>query len=308
MSAVIVAVVGATATGKTDLAESLAEALGGEVVCADSRQVFRELEVGTGKPDPATRAARPHHLFEALALGERASAGWYARAARASTAEIHARGRVPVLVGGSGLYLAAARRGLAQEPPHDPAVRGRLRAEDAALGSGALHDRLRRSDPETAARLAPADAQRVMRALEVLEVSGRPISWWHRQAPGPAAAGEWRMVELVIEPAALAGRIERRTRWMFDHGLEEEARALLARGLGPALRALRAVGYDEALDLVEGRLDRSAAEARTVQRTRQLAKRQRTWFRHQVQAAKLDAGRPLAVLLEAALSALQAAR
>jgi tRNA dimethylallyltransferase len=300
----VVAVVGATATGKTALGEALAEALGGEVVCADSRQVFRELDVGTGKPDAAARAARPHHLFDALGLGEPASAGWYARAARAACAAVHARGGIPVLVGGSGLYLAAARRGLAAAPPRDDAVRARLRAEAAALGAAALHARLAAVDPVTAARLAAGDTQRVTRALEVWEASGRPMSWWHATPRGPAVAGTWRVVELVLDPSALAARIQARTRWMFDHGLLDEARGALARGLAPALRALRAVGYDEALEVLEGSLERAEAEARTDLRTRQLAKRQRTWFRHQVEAVRLDAGAPARALLDAARRAV----
>ncbi len=285
----VVAVVGATATGKTDLAGALAARLDAEIVCADSRQVFRELEIGTGKPAPGQRAQRPHHLFDALGLGDRASAGWYARAARAACAAIHARGRLPVLVGGSGLYLAAARSGLADEPPHDPALRERLKVEAASCGPEALHHRLALSDPEAAARLKPRDTQRITRALEVLEASGRPLSWWLARPRGPAVAGEWRVFELTAAPDALAGRIARRTRWMFDSGLVEETRALLAAGHEVALAALRAVGYDEAMELNAGRMTRREAEERTSLRTRQLAKRQRTWFRHQVEAVRLPA-------------------
>jgi len=286
----ILAIVGATATGKTDLAESLAEAIGGEVVCADSRQVFRDLDVGTGKPDPATRAARPHHLFEALGLEDAASAGWYAGAAGAACAAIHGRGRIPVLVGGSGLYLAAAREGLAPTPPADPAVRARLADAWRAQGTPALHARLAQGDPETASRLAPNDSQRVRRALEVLEATGRPLSWWHRQPARGAIAGDWRVLELRVAPAPLAARIERRARWMFEHGITTEAESIERRGLGAALEALRAVGYDEALALLRGTLTREQAIARTGLRTRQLAKRQRTWFRHQPAGAQLEAG------------------
>ncbi len=301
----VVAVVGATATGKTALGETLAEAIGGEVVCADSRQVFRELEIGTGKPAPAERAARPHHLFDALILGERSSAGWYARAARAACAAIHARGRIPVLVGGSGLYLRAARSGLAPTPPDSLEVRERLRRECAALGAAALHERLRRVDPETAARLAPGDAQRVTRALEVLEASGRPLSWWHRQPTSPAVPGSWRAIEITLPARVLTGRIARRTTWMFDHGLIEETRALISAGKGAALRALHTVGYDEAAALIEGGLARAKAEERVNLRTRQLAKRQCTWFRHQLDAVRLDGerleGKELADAARAAL-------
>src|SRR5262252_1462792 len=144
------AVVGATATGKTALGETLADRLDAEIVCADSRQVFRELEIGTGKPTQRARAQRPHHLFDALALGERPSAGWYGRAATAAHAAIAQAGRVPLLVGGSGLYLRAAEHGLSDEPPHDPERRARLHAELEAVGPEALHARLRALDPETA--------------------------------------------------------------------------------------------------------------------------------------------------------------
>jgi tRNA dimethylallyltransferase len=286
----VIAVVGATASGKSDLGEELAAALCGEIVCADSRQVFRELEIGTGKPDPASRAERPHHLFEALALGQRGSAGWYAAAAREACEAILARGATPVLVGGSGLYLRALMEGLSAEPPHDAVIRERLRAQASREGAEALHAALRAVDPPTAARLEPGDVQRVSRALEVHEASGRPLSWWHALPRHPALEADWRLIELVVPPADLARRIERRTLWMFGSGLVEEAALLRERGLEPALRALRAVGYDEALDLIDGRLARVEAEARTTLRTRQLAKRQRTWFRHQVQAVRLAAG------------------
>jgi tRNA dimethylallyltransferase len=286
----IVAVVGATATGKTDLGEVLAESLGGELVCADSRQVFRPLEIGTGKPAPADRAARPHHLFDALELGQRPSAGWYAKSAGEVCRAIHSRGRTPVLVGGSGLWLRAAQHGLSGEPPHDAQIRARIQAEVERVGPEALHERLALVDPATAARLKPRDRQRITRALEVHEASGRPLSWWHERQGEPAVAGEWRVFELAVEPAALDARIARRTRWMFDSGLVEETRALVEAGLDAPLRALRAVGYDEALELLAGRMSRAQAEERTNRRTRQMAKRQRTWFRHQIEAVRLGAG------------------
>jgi tRNA dimethylallyltransferase len=285
----VIAVVGATATGKTDLGEALAEVLDGEVICADSRQVYRELEIGTGKPAPAERAARPHHLFDALGLDERASAGWYGRVAAEARRAARARGRLPILVGGSGLYLRAARRGLAAEPPHDPAFRARLRAELATHGAEALHARLAAVDPITAARLAPRDRQRVGRALEVWEASGRPLSWWQAQPPPAAEAERWTVLEVTLSPAATRARIAARTRHLFAAGLVEETRELVARGRAEALRELRAVGYDEAVALIEGRLSRPEAEARTDLRTAQLAKRQRTWFRHQVRAIRIAA-------------------
>jgi tRNA dimethylallyltransferase len=285
----VIAVVGATATGKSAVAESVASRLGAEVTCLDSRQLFRELEIGTGKPTPAERTRRPHHLFEALGLDERPSAGWYARSAAAVCRAIHERGRPVVLVGGTGLYLRALRSGLAAEPAIPPGVRERLRHRLEREGAPALHAELVRVDPATAARLDPHDAQRITRALEVVETSGKPLSWWHAEAHRPGFDADWRVVELWVASRALAARIESRTRWMLAHGLIEETRSLLAAGRGPALRQLRAIGYDEALEVIEGLLDPSEAAVRIDVRTRRLAKRQRTWFRHQVDPVRLDA-------------------
>jgi len=301
----VVAVVGATATGKTELGERLAQRLDAEVVCADSRQVYGELEIGTGKPTPAERAALPHHLFDALRLDQRASAGWYARTAAEACRAIAARGRLPILVGGSGLYLKALASGLSGAPPRVPELRVRLEAELAASGPEEMHRRLAERDPETAARLTPRDAQRITRALEVLEASGRPMSWWHAREPSPALEAGWRMFELDLEARALAERIERRTHEMFERGLVEETRGLTAAGLEPALGRLNAVGYDEALDLIAGRITRAEAERRTSARTRQLAKRQRTWFRHQVRAVRLDGAESAKRLTSEILEALE---
>jgi tRNA dimethylallyltransferase len=301
-----VAVVGATATGKSALAESLAAILDAEIVCCDSRQVFAELEIGTGKPSPGERAERPHHLFEALSLGAHASAGWFARAAGEACLAIRARGRLPLLVGGSGLYLRALREGLSPIPPHDPAVRERLRAELASRGTEALHARLSAVDPATAGRVAARDRQRIVRALEVAESTGHPLSWWHARTPKRAAGDIWRVLEVVVEPAFLRERIAARTSAMFAHGLIEEVGGLIERGLAERLRALRAIGYDEALELLAGRLGRHEAEARVNVRTARLAKRQRTWFRHQVEATRLVvAGRDPEALAATALECLR---
>ena len=285
----VVALVGPTAVGKTAASLALAERFEIEVVCADSRQVFAALERGTGKPTPIERARVPHHLFEALTLDQHASAGWYARSCEAARSSVHGRGRTPLLVGGSGLYLRAAQHGLSGEPPHDAAVRGRLQAEMAALGPEALHARLAGVDPATAARLAPRDRQRIGRALEVWEASGRPLSWWHGHAGATPARERWWIIGMAVEPAVLRDRVEARTHAMFDHGLVEEVEGLIAAGAEPALRRLRAVGYDEALDLIAGTLTRAEAEQRTTRRTLQLAKRQRTWFRHQTRTHQVDA-------------------
>jgi tRNA dimethylallyltransferase len=282
MRRTLLAVVGATATGKTAAGEALAAQVGGEVVCADARQVFRELELGTGKPTPAERGTRPHHLFEWLALGERPTAGRWARAAAEVCERCFARGVTPVLVGGSGLYLVALQRGLHPEPPRDPAARAGLEAECDAVGVEEMHARLAARDPEAAAALARRDRQRVLRALEITGVCGHTLAWWRSRPREAPLAAEWRTFELTCEPAALAERIAERTQAMWEQGLLAETRALCEAGLEPALRRLAAIGYDEALERLAGRLSATEAEQRMNARTRQLAKRQRTWFRHQM--------------------------
>lgn len=301
----IVAIVGATATGKTELGEALAAAIGGEVLCADARQVFRSLDVGTGKPSVAERARQPHHLFDVLSLGETPNAGWYARLAIETCELLFARGVTPVLVGGSGLYLRALQHGLNAEPPHDPAIRARLQDEVVAFGVEVLHARLAKVDPPTAARLSVRDRQRITRALEVLEVSGHPLSWWHSHSPRHALQGDWRIAEVTLSPADLMPRIEARTRAMFAAGLLEETQGLVTSGqLGP-LAALKAIGYDEALGLIQGRLSRSEAVAQMNARTRSMAKRQRTWFRNQIEGARLSGGGPPLALLARTRMALE---
>jgi tRNA dimethylallyltransferase len=180
-------------------------------------------------------------------------------------------------------------------------LRARIQCELAIEGPEALHRRLEARDPETARRLAPRDRQRIARALEVVESSGRPLSWWHAHAAPRPGDETWTVIELVEEPATLRGRIAERTRWMFDHGLVDETAALVAVGRGESLRDLRAIGYDEALALIEGRATRAVAEDRVNLRTAQLAKRQRTWFRHQVHAVRLEAALEPGTLRERAL-------
>jgi tRNA dimethylallyltransferase len=289
VSRTIVALVGATATGKTALAETLAAQLGAEVVCADARQVFRELEIGTGKPTPAERAAQPHHLFDWLSLGERPTAGGWARAAAAACEACFARGTLPLLVGGSGLYVEALQRGLHPEPPRDDEVRSRLQRECEASGVEAMHARLAARDPDAARSLKARDRQRVLRALEVVEVSGHTLGWWREHARESPLAAEWRAFQLVVEPAVLRARIAERTEAMWRDGLLDETAALVAAGKEEPLRRLSAIGYDEALEVLAGRLDADAAKQAISLRTGQLAKRQRTWFRHQLSSTAIDA-------------------
>ncbi|MFM7232606.1 MAG: tRNA (adenosine(37)-N6)-dimethylallyltransferase MiaA [bacterium] len=280
MARALIAIVGETATGKTAVGEAVARAIQGEVVCADARQVFRELEIGTGRPTPAERAALPHHLFDRWGLGDAVTAGAWARAAAAVCEDAFARGATPVLVGGSGLYLEALRVGLHPEPPRDPALRAALIAEAEAVGIEALHARLATLDPTTAATLAPRDRQRVLRALEVVTVGGHPLAWWRSRPREVPLVADWVTHRLTCSPEVLAARIATRTTAMWDAGLLAETRALVEGGQGPALRRLAAIGYDEALAVLDGRSSQDEATTRMNERTRQMAKRQRTWFRH----------------------------
>ena len=288
---IVVALAGATATGKTAVGERVAARLGGAVVCADARQVYRELEIGTGKPTPAERAERPHRLFDWLDLSERATAGRWAREAAAVCERLLEDGVTPVLVGGSGLYLAALERGLHPEPPADAGLRARLEAAWSAEGPEAMHARLASLDPGAAASLRVRDRQRVLRALEIVTAGGRPLSWWRERPRAAPLAAEWRVFQLVCPPEVLGERIAARTRAMWEQGLLEETRGIVTAGKEGALRRLAAIGYDEALAVLAGTLTRDAAIERTAQRTRQLAKRQRTWFRHQLASEPIDAAR-----------------
>lgn len=273
-------ITGPTATGKTDLALALAERVPIEIVSMDSAMVYRGLDVGTAKPEPAIRARVPHHLIDILEPTEAYSAGQFARDAATLIREIHGRGRLPVLVGGTLLYLKALRDGLAALPRADAAVRADIDREALEIGWAALHERLRRVDPEAAARIAPSDRQRIQRALEVHRLTGRPISELQRAAePAPGL----RIKTLALLPgsrAELGGRIEARFDVMVANGLVAEVERLRARGdLSPELPALRAVGYRQIWGYLDGRDGWPEARTKAIVATRQYAKRQLTWLR-----------------------------
>ncbi len=281
---------GPTASGKSALALALAAELPLEIVSVDSALVFRGMDIGTAKPTAAELAAVPHHLINILDPLQAYSAARFVADTLRLVGEIHARGRLPLLVGGTMLYFKALREGLDEMPPADAAVRAALDAEAAERGWPALHAELARVDPATAARLPPNDAQRVQRALEVFRVSGRPLSAWQR---GPAAdlvqrAAAWPMVSL--EPASRAWlhqRIAERFDAMLAVGFVEEVRALRQRGdLRPDLPSMRCVGYRQAWEVLDAAAP-SGPDAAGLARlretgiaaTRQLAKRQLTWLR-----------------------------
>lgn len=280
--AAILAIVGATATGKSDLALLLAEASGGEIVNADALQVYRGLDIGTAKPSTDELARVPHHLIDVLSPDQPFSAGEFARRARAALAEIGVRGRPALIVGGSGLYLRALTRGLAELPPPDPAVRAELERRLTDEGLRALRGELERRDPPTAARLSPGDTQRTLRALEVVLGTGRPLSSWLAGAPSGAPPPlALRKLGLTLPRAVLYDRIESRVGRMVARGWLDEVRALLASGVGPSCPAFQAIGYAQWVRHLAGELGFDAAVGEIVTATRRYAKRQETWFRRE---------------------------
>ncbi len=272
--------VGPTASGKSAAALALAERLPLEIISVDSALVYRGMDIGTAKPSAAERAAVRHHLIDIVDARESYSAARFASDANALIEQIRARGRLPLLVGGTMLYLKALREGLDAMPAADAGVRAALDAEAAARGWPSLHAELARIDPVTAARLAPNDAQRIQRALEVKRISGRPLSEWHRKRTAETGSDDWPLVSLEPDSRAwLHERIAGRFDAMLAAGLVDEVRALRARGdLHPSLPSMRCVGYRQAWAALDaGPLD-GLREA-GVAATRQLAKRQLTWLR-----------------------------
>jgi tRNA dimethylallyltransferase len=277
----LVAIVGPTASGKSALALRLATARGGEIVSCDSLQVFRGLDIGSAKPTAEERRAVPHHLIDVADPAEVFSAAEYARRARATLAQISARGRLPVVAGGSGLYLRALLEGLFEGPGRDEALRQRLDAIASRFGSERLHRVLQRIDPETAGRGRPRDRVRIVRAIEVFRATGVSLAERQREAKTPLEGFRVLVLGLAPERAELRQAVAARTREMLARGLVEEVRGLLARGLAPDAPPLQSIGYRQALLVVRGELTPDEAEQAIIQDTMRYAKRQMTWFRHQ---------------------------
>jgi tRNA dimethylallyltransferase len=272
---------GPTASGKTDLAVRLVEALPLEIVSVDSALVYRDMNIGTAKPDAETLQRAPHHLIDLLDPSERYSAGRFRKDALQAMTEIHARGKVPLLVGGTMLYFKALLGGLEELPDTDEEIRQRLLDQQQQLGSEAMHARLREVDPVSAERIRPSDPQRILRALEVYESSGTPLSAWQS---GAGVQIPWEIQSWALVPedrALLRHRIELRFEQMLAAGFLDEVRALHARGdLDESLPSIRCVGYRQAWDFLEGRLDEAEWVEKAITATRQLAKRQLTWLRN----------------------------
>jgi tRNA dimethylallyltransferase len=282
------ALVGPTASGKTEASVGLARRLSAEIVLIDSMTVYRGLDVGTAKPSPAERSTVPHHLVDVADPAEPFSVAAFQRMAGRAQTKIAARGRAALLVGGTGLYFRAVVDGL-EFPGTDPAVRTELEAEAAVLGPDRLHARLDSFDPSAAAKVRPENVRRVVRALEVAAITGRPFS---------SFAGAWeryprdrvRAAGVRLDPGVLRTRIEARARRQLENGLVEEVRGMLVRGLERFLTASQAIGYLEVADHLRGRLTLEEAVERMVRRTRELARRQMAWFRRDPRIRWFDAG------------------
>ena len=304
----VVVVTGPTASGKTPLAIEIAQRFGGEIVNADSMQVFRYMDIGTAKPSLEQRAQVPHHLLDVVTPDVPYSAGRYAEEARKVAAEIHARDKIVVLTGGTGLYIRAFLEGLLEAGEADPELRAELEAQNrAAVEAGdppRLHRRLEKIDPEAADRIHPNDVRRIIRALEIAGSLGEPAS--SLRAEHGFGDRPYRTLHLALDPGreTLAERIDRRCGEMIENGLLREARALRERGYGPELRPLRAIGYRHMTPVVDG-ADTLANALRVMCRdTRHFARRQRAWLRKvpDVRWQRPDATRAIFDAVEAFLN------
>ncbi len=284
----LLCLVGPTAAGKTGAALVLAQAFEGTVINADSRQVYADFPIITAQPSAAERAVCPHLLYGFLACHERVSAGRFTAMAREAIATCHAQGRLPMLVGGTGLYVRSLLEGLAPIPAIPSEIGRRLAEACAARGLEALRQELARLDPESAARLHPNDRQRILRALEVVEATGQTLSWWHRR---PVPRPRYRVLKLGLrlDMAVLGPRLARRIELMLDAGALEEAHQAMAHCPDPTAPGWSGIGCAELLAHLRGELDLAAATALWLKNTRAYAKRQMTWFRKERDLLWLDA-------------------
>ena len=282
----LIVVAGPTGTGKSDLALDLAGGLDGEIVNADSMQLYRGMDIGTAKVPPADRRGIPHHLLDVLSVTERASVAAYQQQARRAIEDILSRGRTPILVGGSGLYISAVIDRI-EFPGTDPVVRAELEAELAQVGPAPLFQRLLTADPLAAAAIEPANGRRIVRALEVMAVTGRPFTA-NLPTPGPPLYGAV-LVCLDRDTADLDARLEQRVQSMVHAGFLDEVSALDEVGLRVGVTASRALGYPQMLAVLDGVMALPAAVEETVRLTRRFVRRQRSWFRRDRRMTQIDA-------------------
>jgi len=275
----IVAVLGPTATGKSALALAIAERFGGEIVNCDSTAVYRGFDIGTDKIAPGERRGVPHHLIDIVEPTEEYTAAQFARDAAAAIRDIQARGALPIVVGGTGFYFRALTRGLFPGPGADAALRGRLEAIAARRGVPFLHRMLRRVDAPSAGRIQPRDLKRLVRALEVFFLTGRPLTAHFADTAPPMADLQVLAVALRLPAAQISDRVTRRVDEQFDRGLLDEIRGLLARGVPESARPFGGLVYRQALEHLHGVRDEAATRALIAQENRRYARRQLIWFR-----------------------------
>jgi len=293
----LIALVGPTAAGKSDLATELARRLPAEIVNADSMQLYRGMDIGTAKPSLAERSAVPHHVYDIWDVSEEASVAAYQRIALDVVEQIEARGRFPILVGGSGLYVRAVVDRI-EFPGTAPAVRAELERELETLGAPALHQRLSTVDPAAAAAILPGNGRRLVRALEVIRLTGRPFS-----ATLPSYEPRPDIVQIGLDHPALDARIDTRVDRMWAAGLVDEVRALLPLGLRAGRTASRALGYQQVLAYLAGDCAEDEARAATAHATRRFARRQRSWFRRDPRVNWIDHQNPIGQTLKLIVSA-----
>lgn len=289
----VLAIIGPTASGKSSLALALAERLGAEIVSIDSAAVYRGMDIGSAKPTPEQRARVPHHLIDIEDPDHAYSAGRFVRDAQVSVTDIRGRGRLPMLVGGTMLYVRSLLSGIAELPQSDVELRAGIEARIARHGLPAAHAELRQLDPESAARIQPADRQRIQRALELIELTGKPLQQLYRECARPPALYARVLALLPGDRAVHCAAIDARFSKMLQDGLVDELRELRARfPLHPGLPSMRSVGYRQAWNYLEGEIDEAGLLMTGSAASRQLAKRQSTWLRKLPHELALDPQSP----------------
>jgi tRNA dimethylallyltransferase len=298
-----IAVIGPTASGKSTLALALAERFHAEIVACDALQVYRHMDIGTAKPGADERGRVPHHMLDLRDPCDDFSAGDYLRLGREALSAVKARKRIPIVVGGTGLYLRALIEGLFKGPGRSEALRQRMRSVVVRRGPEIIHRALRRVDPAAASRLAPADAARNIRAFEIYLLTGQPMSWWQSQPRDGLSGFRWLKLGLLWPRAQLYARIDQRVEEMFQRGFVEEVQALMAR-FPRDCHAFKAMGYQQIAGHLEGKWSLDAAIEDTQRESRRYAKRQTTWFRSDGDISWLDATVDPETLLDSAAGAV----
>lgn len=300
----LVIVLGPTAVGKSEIVFELARTMGAEIINADSQQIYRYMDIGTGKPSAAERERVRHHLVDIINPNEEFNAAIFRRLATAAIADIQTRGKQAIVCGGTGLYLKALTGGLFTGPAQDPAIRERLNAEADRAGVGSLYRRLERVDPQAMSRIHPNDRQRIVRALEVFELTGKAISDWQKEHAFAESLFETLKIGLERERAELYDRINKRCDRMIADGLLDEVKMLLDKGYGFDLKPLQTIGYRHMGLVIRGEATAEDAIALMKRDTRRLAKQQLTWFRgdHDIQWFHPDGRKPIETAVERFLS------